>query len=135
MYDADLSSDTLTRVTQGFEGQRTEAPERQDETGSPSFSGDGLELAFSSADDDLVYGDGNEAADGFVVPRIAFAPVPTPQEISPAPEGPALAPSWAITATAASRRDGTVLLYVQVPGAGSLAAVGPRHGCRHGARR
>ncbi len=123
LYDADLATDTLTRVTQGFEGQRTETPNGRDSTGSPSFADDGLELAFSSLDDNLVYGDGNQANDAFVVPRISFTVTPTPQEISPAPTNPAPAPDWHLTATSAGRRDGSVLLYVQVPDGGSLSAV------------
>jgi hypothetical protein len=123
LYDADLDSETLTRVTQGFEGQRTEVPEGKDSTGSASFSTDGSELAFSSLDDNLVYGDGNRAADAFVAPRITFSVVQTPQQISSAPPEPATRPTWKLAATAASRRDGSVLVYVQVPGAGSLAAV------------
>lgn len=122
LYDVDLASDTLTRVTQGYEGQRTEIPSGRSLTGSPSFSTNGLQLAFSSVDDNLVYGDGNQADDAFVVPRISFTAQPTPQEISPAPPNPTPTPSWRLSVTAAGRSNGSVLLYVDVPAGGSLTA-------------
>jgi hypothetical protein len=119
LYDADLASNTLTRVTTGYEGQRTEGGEA---TGSPGFSGDGSLLVFSSAEDNLVYGDGNGALDAFAVPRLSFPSLPAPQEISSPPANPEAAPEWKLSVTAASRRDGTVVLYVLAPGTGSLAA-------------
>ena len=123
LYDADLADETLTRVTQGYEGQPAEVPPGTTSlTDSPSFSGDGDLLAFSSNADNLVYGDGNEASDAFVVPRLQFPPTPTPQDISSPPAGPALGSLWELGVTALSRRDGTVLLEVEAPGGGTLLA-------------
>jgi hypothetical protein len=121
LYDADLQDDTLTRVTQGYEGQPSEPTSNTETfTGSPSFSDDGNLLAFSSLSDNLVYGDGNHNSDVFVVARKRFPSNPTAQEVSAAPANPALQPSWQLQATALSRRDGSVLIDVLVPGSGTL---------------
>ena len=123
LYDADLADETLTRVTQGYEGQPAEVPAGTTSvTDSPSFSDSGDLLAFSSNADNLVYGDGNKAGDAFVVPRLQFAATPTPQDISSPPAGPALGPLWELGVTALSRRDGSVLLEVEAPGGGTLLA-------------
>ncbi len=122
LFDVDLANDTLTRVTQGYEGQPAAAPLGERLTGSPSFSGDGELLAFASTDDNLIYGDGNDASDAFLVPRLSFPATPAPQAISSAPANPALIPVGKLSATAVSRSDGSVLLYVVVPSAGTLRA-------------
>jgi hypothetical protein len=144
LFDVDLDDDTLTRVTHGFEGGPAEHPHaavgagQEDPYGptdgalSPSFSDNGDTLAFSSTASNLVYGDGNtpptagggtfDGSDAFAVSRTLFDPVPTPQEISPAPPSPALAPNWQLYITAASRPDGSVLLEVEAPGSGTLHA-------------
>jgi len=144
LFDADLLDHTLTRVTQGIGGGESERPPpvpRQpgqdpynegDGALSPSFSADGAEIAFSSTASNLVWGDGNtpsspsygkpeDGSDAFVVERRTFAPLPTPQYISPE-EPPASAPSWQLGVTALSQRDGTVLLYLRTPAAGTLSA-------------
>jgi hypothetical protein len=127
LYDVDLANDTLTRVTGGFQGQPSEPASGL--TGSPSFSSDGSSLAFGSSIADLVYGDGNaphgetpgfDGSDAFVVRRKVLSPTPAETYISPAPAGPALAPAWRLGVTAHSRRDGSVLLDVLVPEAGTL---------------
>ncbi len=123
LYDVDLANDTLTRVTAGFDGRPSETfAEDAGLTDSPSFSGDGNLLAFSSDAFNLAYGDGNRARDAFVVPRIRFLATSTPQAISSMPSNPSVAPVWNIGVTALSRRDGTVTLEVRVPGAGTLRA-------------
>jgi hypothetical protein len=123
LYDVDFANDTLTRVTRGFAGEPSEAPAGSaGMSQSPSFSADGNLLSFSSEADNLAYGDGNGAFDAFVVPRVRFQASPTPQLFSPAPPPPALDPLWSLGVTALSRRDGTVLLEVRVPGAGTLRA-------------
>ena len=144
LYDVDLANDTLTRVTHGYEGGPSEHPHEavnakiedpyQDEgdgAQSPSFSEDGDELAFSSTASNLVFGDGNtpplgdvrlDGADAFVVPRLVFEPVPTPQVISSPPPNPSLAPSWSLSVTASSAANGSVRLYVETPGSGTLSA-------------
>jgi Tol biopolymer transport system component len=123
LFDIDLSSDTLTRVTQGYEGEASEVtPRAASATTSPSFSSDGDLLAFSSNSDNLVYGDGNKAGDAFVVRRKRFASNPPLQEISAQPALATLAPRWILQATVRSKRDGSVLVEVTVPGAGTANA-------------
>jgi hypothetical protein len=143
LLDADLADDTLTRVTQGFEGGASEQPHPEVEAGrdpygveagalSPSFSADGNTLAFSSTASNLVYGDGNtpssegsttfDGSDTFVVGRRTFTSAPTPQEVSSAPANPALQPAWELGVTARSLPNGSVQLYIEIPGAGKLSA-------------
>jgi WD40-like Beta Propeller Repeat len=123
VFDVDLGSETLTRVTQGYEGQTSEVtPGAETATTSPSFSSDGNLLAFSSNSDNLVYGDGNKASDAFVVRRERFASNPPLQEISAQPALATLAPRWTLQATVRSKRDGSVLVEVTVPGAGTANA-------------
>jgi Tol biopolymer transport system component len=127
LFDVDLADDTLTRVTHGYQGETQQsepasALAEQKEAGSPSFSADGSTLAFSSAATNLAYGEGNKASSVFVVSRERFEAEPVPQLISPAPPSPNTEPAWLLNASAHSRRDGSVLLEVEVPGAGSLSA-------------
>ncbi len=151
LFDVDLGNDTLTRVSHGYDGGPSEQPHPSKvaigahdpyEHGlfpptagaqSPSFSSNGGLLAFSSTASNLVYGDGNtpagtsvpttlpDGSDAFVVGREEFDSLPTPQDISPAPE-PSSQPSWQLGVSALSRANGSVLLYVEVPGAGTLRA-------------
>jgi Tol biopolymer transport system component len=127
VYDIDLASDTLTRVTHGYlsESQQSEpggSLAEQTEAGSPSFSADGNLLAFASAATNLTFGDGNRASSVFVVSRKRFAAEVVDQFVSAPPAAPNTNPSWLLGVTARSRRDGTVVLDVQTPGAGRLAA-------------
>jgi len=143
LFDVDLADDTLTRVTHGFAGGAGEATHGTEVSGqdpylssdgalSPSFSDDGDTLAFSSTASNLVYGDGNtpqqpddpifDGSDAFVVSRVLFGATPAPQEMSSVPESPPLTPAWRLDATAFSRSDGSVLLEIEVPGAGTLRA-------------
>lgn len=144
LFDADLGDKTLTRVTQGVEGGPAEHAHKPvlpgedpyanegDGSLSPSFSENGDELAFSSTAANLVFGDGNtpivtgigsfDGSDAFVVQRTVFSEQPAQQLISPVSGVPAGASTWKLGVTAASRRDGSVALYVEVPGAGVLWA-------------
>ncbi len=145
LFDVDLRNQTLTRVSHGYEGGPSEQPHPPVRAGldpygesepglgalSPSFSADGDTLAFSSTASNLVFGDGNtpgpeqkigsaDGSDAFVLERIGFGLTATPQYVSQAPAGPRLTPAWSLSATGVSRPDGSVLLYVEVPGAGTL---------------
>jgi Tol biopolymer transport system component len=120
LFDVNLANDTLTRVTQSYEGAQGEPTSAL--TGSPSFSGDGDALAFSSGANNLVYGDGNGASDAFVVRRKRFPAQAVSQYISAAPANPTTRVDWLLGLSASSRRDGSVLLEAQVPGAGTLRA-------------
>jgi hypothetical protein len=144
LFAIDLGDDTLTRVSGGFQGGPSEHPHEQKPSGedpfpqlgdgalSPSFSSDGNTIAFSSTASNLVFGDGNtpplgsdkfDGSDAFVVSRKVFVGEPTPQSISPVPPGSAIVPLWRLGVTARARADGSVLLYVTVPGAGTVKAV------------
>jgi hypothetical protein len=126
LFDVDLADDTLTRVTHGYVGEAvpSEKAGSDEEAGagasSPSFSESGDTLSFSSNAYNLVYGDGNGASDAFVVNRAVFAEDSSWQYVSPSPPPPPLSPAWSLYATAAPQADGAVVLYVSVPGAGSL---------------
>ncbi len=169
LYDADLANGTLTRVTHGYEGEGEQSQQphpivtqggdpykavgEPNELGAltPDFSGDGKQLVFTSTAANLIYGDGNspatpvsccQAGDGsdvFEVTRSQFLPEPTPQSVSPPPLT-VIVPAWRLGATAQARADGSVALYVEVPGAGRLqvAAQGgivlTQRGTRHGRR-
>jgi hypothetical protein len=128
VYVVDFGDDTLTRVTHGYNGAPTELSPHAIErgfVGSLSFAEpptQPLRLAFSSLAPNLVYGDGNQASDVFVVDRQLFGSISVQDYISSAPPNPAGDPEWRLNVSARSRRDGTVLLYVLVPGAGMLRA-------------
>lgn len=143
LFDVDLNDDTLTRVTDGFEGGPSEHPHEPLATGvdpynqiddgalSPSVSDDGSIFAFSSTASNLAYGDGNtpplkadkfDGSDAFVVSRVIFNPTPTPQVVSAPPGGPLITPAWRLGLTARSQADGSVVLYAAVPGTGTLGA-------------
>jgi hypothetical protein len=143
LFDVDLTNQTLTRVTHGYEGEASEHPhEVNDEEDqylnpgdgalSPSFSNSGEQLVFSSTASNLVYGDGNtpplkstgsDGSDVFLVEREVFSINPTPQSISPPPPGPLVEPSWSLGVTAVSLANGTVRLYAELPAAGTLRAL------------
>jgi hypothetical protein len=146
LFDIDLDDDTLTRVTHGYEGGASERPHkevlagkedqyeiRSDGALSPSFSEDGDILAFSSTASNLVYGDGNtpgrepisgsaDGSDAFFVPREVFSSAPAETYVSSAPPSPLLGPEWRLGVTALSLANGSVRLYVETPGAGSVSA-------------
>jgi WD40-like Beta Propeller Repeat len=147
LFDIDLRNGTLVRVTHGYAGGFSEQPHKinlqeEDQYGtlpagfgalSPSFSADGDTLVFTSTADNLVYGDGNtppgdtpsaapaNGSDAFLVQPVAFVSLPTPQYVSPAPTM-GTEPARRLGVTALARADGSVVLYVAVPSAGTLTA-------------
>ncbi len=147
LFDIDLRNGTLARVTHGYAGGLSEQPHKvnlqeEDQYGtlpagfgalSPSFSADGDTLVFTSTADNLVYGDGDtppgdtpsaapaNGSDAFLVKPVAFVSLPTLQYVSPAPVT-GTEPTRRLGVTALSRADGSVLLYVAVPSAGTLTA-------------
>lgn len=123
LYEGDLSNGTLTHVTVGYEGQRTEASgENNRPTSSPDFTSDDSLLAFSSPLDNLVYGDGNNADDAFLLEKVSFHNEPAIEAFSPPPPNPTPEPAWRLSVTGSAGRAGGATLYVEVPGAGSLRA-------------
>jgi hypothetical protein len=150
LFDVDLADDTLTRVTHGYRGEPSESPYKEtndaedqyeaafelyDGALSPSFSEVGELLAFSSTASNLVYGDGNtpslsestdrlgDGSDVFVLKHETFPDDPAPQTISGVPPGPSLTSPWSLGVTALSLANGSVRLFVELPGSGSLHAV------------
>jgi hypothetical protein len=143
LFEVDLTDDTLTRVTHGYEGGASEHPHQaviageedeykkaDDGALAPSFSNNGGILAFSSTASNLVYGDGNtpplgsetdDGSDVFVVNRVLPEALPATQYVSSGP-GVSITPAWSLGVTAVSLRDGELLLYVEVPGPGTLSA-------------
>jgi WD40-like Beta Propeller Repeat len=145
LFDVDLDNDTLTRVTRSYEGGQSEHPHEEKTIGdidpfrktdgalSPAFSGDGNTLVFSSTASNLVYGDGNtptespgtgsaDGSDVFLVQRRTFTPEPAQTYVSAQPANPPLVPIWNLGVTALSLKNGSVRLFVEVPGAGQLKA-------------
>ncbi len=145
LYDADLADETLTRVSESYDGGASERPHeittagegdpyrlRTDGALSPSFDDSGNTLVFSSTASNLVYGDANTpdpeassgSADGgdvFAVPRLDFDPGTTQTYISKVPSDPAPVPEWHLFASAASLRNGTVKISAETPGPGVLS--------------
>jgi len=146
LFDVDLGDDTLTRVTHSYEGGPSERPHKEVLAGkedqyetrtdgalSPSFSENGDILAFASTASNLVYGDGNtpsrepiggsaDGSDAFFVTREVFSSAPAETYISSAPASPLSGPEWRLGVTVLSLANGSVRLYVEAPGAGSVSA-------------
>jgi hypothetical protein len=133
LFDADLASETITRVTHGYAGEAVpseqpnngvpgEALPEADGASSPSFSENGETLSFSSSADNLVFGDGNGASDAFLANRLVLTGETPQQLVSGPPPPPLLQPAWQLYASAVPEPDGAVVLDVDVPGAGELAA-------------
>jgi WD40-like Beta Propeller Repeat len=147
LFDLDLRDGTLTQVTHGYAGGPSEQPHKtnlqeEDQYGlspdgfgalSPAFSANGETLVFTSTADNLVYGDGNtppgdtpsaapaNGSDVFLVKPVAFPSLSTSQSFSSAP-AIGTEPAWRLGVTALSRANGSVVLYVAVPAAGTLTA-------------
>ncbi|HYB24224.1 MAG TPA: hypothetical protein VED41_10530, partial [Solirubrobacteraceae bacterium] len=127
LYEVDLDDETVTRVTHGYGGeaepsQPVQVDQLDEGASSPSFDESGEQLAFSSTADNLVYGDGNGSANVYLTKRIVPPSAVPAQFVSAAPPPPSLEPAWQLSATVAPQDNGTVLLYVSVPGAGELGA-------------
>ena len=149
LFDIDLTNNTLTRATRGYEGGFSEHPYEKSQTGvedpyffhygiddgtlSPSFTSDGNTIAFSSTASNLVFGDNNtpstfeprgalDGGDAFAVGRIVFSPESVEASISPVPPNPTPDAPWRLGVTAETLANGTVRLYVELPGAGTLRA-------------
>jgi hypothetical protein len=147
LFYVDLANGTVTRLSHGYDGEPSEQPHgrKQRETEdvyfehptagatSPSFADEGALVAFSSTASNLATDDGNgpsnfsesvgprDGSDAFLLSRETPSPLPTPQYVLP-PPSVNTEPAWLLGASALARRDGTVLLYVRVPGAGSITA-------------
>ncbi len=148
LFDVNLLTDSLTRVTQGYRGGQSERPHEETISGtrpyeipadgaqSPSYSADGGLLEFSSSAANLVAGDGNTPAgntkflsgladgtDVFSAMRVVSVSAPVEGYVSAAPPTPTFSPPWRLFLGVRSLPNGSVLLYVTVPASGQLSAV------------
>jgi Tol biopolymer transport system component len=128
LYQIDLTDESLVRVTHGpgtAPSNEGEAVTGVATTGasSPSYSADDLTLAFTDTASNLVAGDANHASDAFTVIYQPTLQSPGPVEIGSVSAGlePARA-QWRLSVVPTVRRDGSVLLQVDVPGPGTLSA-------------
>jgi len=134
LYVVDLNAHTLARVTHGFGGEEEPTAQEHGETisgndpytegqgaFSPSFSANGQVLAFTSTADNIVYGDGNSAADAFVALQSAFTPNPPEQKIGASPPNPSPATPWDLFAEARALGAGAEVDAV-TPGEGQISA-------------
>jgi Tol biopolymer transport system component len=133
LYLVDLGGESLRRVTHGLHGlaEPSLAPTGSGQGGagasSPSLAAGGRLLAFSSTASNLVEGDGNEAADAFLVADSDTTTGGGASSISAPPAEPRPGKRKRLLVTAASLADGSVRLTVTVPRPGrvSASAAGP----------
>ncbi len=88
----------------------------------PALSEDGHTIALASGATNLVYGVVNQGSDIFTTEEVHSPAAPAQQSITPTPPWPAAEVPWNLSATATPSPDGTLELYVSVPGAGRLSA-------------
>jgi hypothetical protein len=118
LYVADIADGTLQLASSGYDGQ----PANKNVV-APSFSANNGPIAFASAATNLVYGAFSDTgSEVFTTTEVKPPATRGVQNISPAPANPKITPEWRISATARSAPDGSVLVDVTVPGAGSLRA-------------
>jgi hypothetical protein len=117
VYAADLPAGTLEYISQGYEGEPANGGALD-----VSLDGDGDTIALASTATNLAYGTVDEGTSVFVTHAIGSPPGVGRQSVSPPPGDPDPSPLWSISATASHGANGSLLLYVSVPGGGSLAA-------------
>jgi WD40-like Beta Propeller Repeat len=128
LYRIDLEAEVLQRVTHGVGGggEASLAPTGTGEggagAGAPSFGAGGRLIAFSSTASNLVEGDGNEAADAFLVEGLTTPPSAGGASISPPPAETIRKPRWRLVLSAFSLPNGDVRLVATVPAAGVVRA-------------
>lgn len=117
VYVASLAAGTLEYISQGYEGQPANGGALD-----VSLDEDGGTIALASTATNLAYGTVDEGSSVFVTHAIDSPPGSGQQSVSPAPADPDPSPQWSISATTARGAKGSLLLYVSVPGAGTLQA-------------
>lgn len=129
LYVIDRAGGALQRLTGGPGGTPSLAGTSQlnatngQGASSPSFTADDGTLAFGSVASNLVVGDANGAGDVFTVTDRPFEATRGSSTISPPPSGVGPPPRrWRISVSASSRPNGSVRLFVSVPGRGVTRA-------------
>jgi hypothetical protein len=117
LYEANLAAGTLQLVSQGYDGQPANGG-----VYAASLSAGGQTLALATGATNLTYGVVNEGSDVFVTSEEASPAVAGQQSVTPLPPSPLAEVPWSMSATATPSPDGTLSLYVSVPGAGALSA-------------
>ena len=117
LYVANLPAGTLEFISQGYEGQPANGPSLD-----VSLDENGGRIALGSTATNLAFGTVDEGTSVFVTEAIGSPPGLGQQIVSPPPGDPDPSPLWSISATASHGAKGSLLLYVSVPGAGSLTA-------------
>lgn len=128
LYQVDLANDSLVRVTHGpGDGPSlvgtTTANVTRTGAADPSYTEDGLTLAFVDTASNLVAGDANNSSDVFTVFDREPLETQGPVQIGSAVIGeePTRA-QWRMSVVPVVHRDGSLTLQVDVPGAGELSA-------------
>ncbi len=117
LYEANLRGGTLALVSFGYDGQPA-----NEEVFAASLSEDGHTIALAAGATNLVYGVVNQGSDIYTTEEVHSPAAPGQQSVSPAPQWPGAEVPWNLSATAARSPDGTLELWVSVPGAGRLSA-------------
>lgn len=127
LYEIDLEDESLVRVTHGPDDGPSLGGNQGTVTSSgastPSFTHNGLTLAFADTASNLVFGDANDASDVFTVTEEPTSETAGSVSIGPPPPGrePA-APQWRLDVVAVTHPNGSVTLDALVPAAGRLRA-------------
>jgi hypothetical protein len=117
LYEANLLGGTLALVSVGYNGQPA-----NEEVFAAALSDDGHTIALASGATNLAYGVVNQGSDVFATEEIHSPAAPGQQSIEPTPPWPAAQVPWNLSATVMPSPDGTLDMYVSVPGAGQLGA-------------
>jgi hypothetical protein len=125
LYVADLRSGTLQMISYGYDGEPANGT-----VATPSFVGDGETLAFASSATNLVYGafnqgggDGAGPGNVFVTSQVSSPTVAGISYIGAPPPPAATVQLWELLLATSAGPNGSVLVDVTVPGAGSVNAV------------
>jgi hypothetical protein len=128
LYEVNLEDEALLRATHGYGGlgepslAPTGSGQAGNGAGSPSLGAGGRVIAFSSTASNLVEGDGNEAADAFLVENLSEPAGEGGSSISLPPPPSVAVPRWRLVLSASSLSDGSVRLVATVPAPGALRA-------------
>jgi hypothetical protein len=117
VYVANLPAGTLEFISQGYEGQPANGGSLD-----VSLDEDGGKIALASTATNLAFGTVDEGTSVFVTDTLGSLAGTGQQSVSAPPGDPDPSPLWSISATASHGAKGSLLLYVSVPGAGSLTA-------------